>query len=197
MICNLLSLLLGGKALYMIHTSYWILFINHKWISHIPLQHYNKLHISRRYLLTQWKFALVKVLFPTHIWIALAKVTEIATFTNASKTALVKAVKTTLAPTKISPKREGKFCQLEFFYWRRNNALAIILPTGDAQVCIGKALSFYSHHCQCMSCVRKAPSMTNLTFPTLFSNAVKIRVGKSHTKLLLLPTQVRPTWQKL
>ena len=50
-----------------------------------------------------------------HIWTALAKVTEIATFTDVSKTALAKAKETTLAPTKNPPKREGKFCQRIFF----------------------------------------------------------------------------------
>lgn len=77
--------------------------------------HYSKLHLSRHYLPTQWKFALVKVLFPMHSWTALAKVIEIATFTNASKIALAKAVETTLAPAKVSSKREGKFCQHVFF----------------------------------------------------------------------------------
>ena len=77
--------------------------------------HYNKLHFSRHYLPTQWKFALAKVLCPTHIWTALAKVTEIATFTDAGKTALAKAMEPTLAPTKNSPKIEGKFCQRVFF----------------------------------------------------------------------------------
>ena len=47
-----------------------------------------------------------------------------------------------------------------------------------------------------MSCICKAPSLKNLPFPTLFSDAVKICVGKSHRELLLLPTQIRPRWQK-
>ena len=48
-----------------------------------------------------------------------------------------------------------------------------------------------------MSCVRKAPFMMILSFPTLLSDAVKICVGKSHRELLLLPMQVRSRWQKL
>ena len=112
----------------------------------------------RHYLPMRWKFALVNVLFPKHIRTALAKVTKnYSTFQTQVRPAVAKVVENTLAQTKISPKREGKFCQRMFSLWRRNNALAIILPISNAQVCVGKVLTFHPCHCQHTICVYKAP----------------------------------------
>ena len=68
-------------------------------------------NLSRHYLPTQWKFAMVKVLVPMHIWTALAKVTENCYFYWCNQESVGKSCGRHVVTNKKSPQKRWKVLQ--------------------------------------------------------------------------------------